>query len=255
MRAKKSLGQHFLREPSYAQRLASALPAETRNLVEVGPGTGMLTEHLLDHCDRLLLIEKDAALGRLTVARWRDQPKVTAVEADILAFNFTNTFDGEPFAVVGNFPYNISSQIVFRILELHDRVTEMIGMFQYEVAQRIVAGPGTKAYGIISVLVAAYYRGELLFSVPPSAFDPPPKVNSAVIRLTRHSETLPCSFASLRSVVRAAFGQRRKMLRNSLQSLLPADALQGAFFQQRPEHLGLSEFIDLAVELERRQKT
>ncbi len=161
-------------------------------------------------------------------------------------------FGTNQYSVAGNFPYNISSQIVFRVLEKYGHVPELVGMFQYEMARRIVSGPGSKEYGIISVLTASRYFGRLLFSVPPGAFMPPPKVDSAVIHLRRHVDPeLPCQFRSLQVVVKTAFGQRRKMLRNSLAPLFPSGTLDEAFFQQRPEQLSLAEFIDIAVRFEK----
>jgi 16S rRNA (adenine1518-N6/adenine1519-N6)-dimethyltransferase len=248
MYTKKSLGQHFLKEPVFAERLAEGISSGTRNIVEIGPGTGMLTQHLVGRCDRLLLVEKDTLLAHQETERWADEPSVHVVEADILNFDLAAFFGDEEFTIVGNFPYNISSQILLMALALWERVPEFIGMFQYEVARRIVSGPGSKEYGILSVLSAARFSGKLLFSVPPGAFNPPPKVRSAVIRLTRKEGfSLPCAFASLQTVVRAAFGQRRKMMRNSLKPFLPDTILAGSLYRQRPEQLGLAEFIDIAL--------
>jgi 16S rRNA (adenine1518-N6/adenine1519-N6)-dimethyltransferase len=252
MRTKKSLGQHFLRDPQYVQRLVSSITPGTEYIVEIGPGTGMLTRYLVGLRAKLLLIEKDSVLAGRAKTKWEDSHDIEVREADALAFDLLRYYHDNPFTVVGNFPYNISSQIVFRILDLYQSVPEMVGMFQFEVARRIVAGPGSKEYGILSVLVASRYERELLFSVPPEAFDPPPKVTSAVVRLTRRSDPeLPCGFRTLQRVVRAAFGQRRKMLRNSLLSLFPVDFLKAPRFEKRPEHLHPHEFVELAVALER----
>lgn len=248
MWAKKSLGQHFLHAVEYARRIAGAISGETRHVVEVGPGQGMLTQFLVGRFDQLLLIEKDTVLAALISDRWGADPSITICEADFLKFDLTAYWGRRQFSLVGNFPYNISSQIVFRMLEMRDQIPELVGMFQYEMARRIVAPPGSKEYGILSVLTATTYDGRLLFRVPPGAFNPPPKVDSAVIQLLRKKEyALPCDYHSLRLVVKAAFGQRRKMLRNSLKSVLPDDVLhENALFQRRPEQISVLEFIDIA---------
>jgi len=216
----------------------------------------MLSQFLVGRFDQLLLLEKDTVLCASLSERWHATPGVTILEADALTFDYKNFWGSHSFSLVGNFPYNISSQIVFMMLSLCDQVPEMVGMFQYEMARRIVAGPGSKDYGIISVLTSAMYSGRMLFRVPAGAFNPPPKVESAVIRLERKSDYgLPCAFSSLQKVVRAAFGQRRKMLRNSLKSLIPNETLlSDALFQRRPEHLALGDFIDIALEYEALQQ-
>jgi len=257
IRAKKSLGQHFLHEQSYAQRIALAINPDARRVTEIGPGTGMLTQFLIGRFDELLLLEKDTELCASLSARWHAYPGVTILEADALSFDYRGFWGDRSFSLVGNFPYNISSQIVFTMLSLCDQIPEMVGMFQYEMARRIISGPGSKDYGIISVLTSAMYSGRMLFRVPSGAFNPPPKVESAVIRLERkHDYSLPCAFSSLQKVVRAAFGQRRKMLRNSLKSLVPNETLlSSTLFQKRPEHLALGDFIDIALEYESLQQS
>lgn len=251
IRPKKSLGQHFLREPRYATRLVEALSGDVRSIVEVGPGPGMLTQYLVPLAEQLVLVEKDRELAALMREKWSGESHVRVVEGDFLRLSPEDFFDRGEFVVAGNFPYNISSQIVFRVLDAHARVPEMVGMFQLEMARRIASGPGSKEYGIISVMTAAYYTAELLFNVPPGAFQPPPKVTSAVIRLRRKADVvLPCEDRSLSTIVRAAFGQRRKMLRNSLRALLPDTMLSDPLFQRRPEQLSLEEFIDIASRYE-----
>jgi 16S rRNA (adenine1518-N6/adenine1519-N6)-dimethyltransferase len=249
--AKKSLGQHFLHEVSYAQRIAEAISPDIRYAVEVGPGHGMLTRFLIGRFDHLLLIEKDAVLARTAHEKWASD-HISVREADFLTFDLRAYWGERSFAVIGNFPYNISSQIVFRVLELRDQIPEMVGMFQYEMARRILSGPGSKDYGILSVLTATSYYGRMLFKVPPGAFSPPPKVESAAIRLERKADyTMPCDFNSLRRVVRCAFGQRRKMLRNSLKPLFSEKTLlDDVLFQKRPEQVSVPEFIDLAIRYE-----
>ena len=256
IRAKKSLGQHFLHAVEYAKRIAAALNEANRYVVEVGPGLGVLTQFLTGRFEKLLLIEKDAHLAQLLTVQYRDDTGVDVREADFLTFNLSEYWDGKQFSIVGNFPYNISSQIVFRMLEYRDQVPELVGMFQYEMAKRLLSGPGSKDYGIISVLTAVAYEGQQLFRVPPGAFNPPPRVESAVIRLTRKKNyALPCAYDSLRIVVRVAFNQRRKMLRNSLKSLFPEEAfLKDDLFTRRPEQLTLNEFIDLAMKYEDRNR-
>jgi 16S rRNA (adenine1518-N6/adenine1519-N6)-dimethyltransferase len=255
-RPKKSLGQHFLNSTDYARAVANAINQDTKNVVEIGPGRGMLTQYLLGRFERLLLIEKDALLAHELEERWGSEPGITVREADFLDFNLNEFWRDSDYSLVGNFPYNISSQIVFRALEHREHVKEVIGMFQLEMAQRIVASPGTKDYGILSVLTATAYEGRLLFRVPTGAFTPPPKVTSAVIRLRRKSNyQLPCSFGALRIVVRSAFGMRRKMLRNSLKGLLPEQTLlHDPLFERRPERLSMEEFVDLALQYEAFQK-
>lgn len=250
--AKKSLGQHFLHEVAIAKRIAYLVKGESGNVVEVGPGTGMLTQFLIGRFERLLLIEKDKLLAEHNALRWKDDPSVFVQEADILEYDLRSFWGDQQFSLVGNFPYNISSQILFGMLALRDQIPEMIGMFQYEMAKRIISGPGSKDYGILSVLAATAYDSAMLFKVSPGAFNPPPKVESAVIRLTRKAQySLPCDFHSLRIVVKAAFGQRRKMLRNSLKALFPENTIESeAFFQRRPEQVSVSEFVDLAVRYE-----
>ena len=255
IQAKKSLGQHFLHDASYAERLAEAVTPGTRQLVEIGPGTGMLTQFLINRSELLLLIEKDHRLAALSAQKWAALSHVSVIEEDVLKFNFRKHLCAGQFTLVGNFPYNISSQIVFRVLELRDLVPEMIGMFQYEMAKRIVAGPGSKDYGVISVLAALHYDSKLLFEVPPKAFMPPPKVNSAVIRLDRKQEELfDFDERSFRIIVKAAFSQRRKMLRNTLKGLLPGAYLQEVFFEKRPEHVSLSDFKELTRRYEQERK-
>jgi 16S rRNA (adenine1518-N6/adenine1519-N6)-dimethyltransferase len=254
MYTKKSLGQHFLKEPVFAERLALAVTDGTRNIVEIGPGTGALTKFLIGRSERLLLVEKDTALAQKATALWVAEPSVHVIEADILKYDLRKFFGNEAFTIVGNFPYNISSQILFLALSLWESVPEFIGMFQYEVAKRIVSGPGNKDYGILSVLTAARYSGNILYSVPAGAFNPPPKVKSAVIRLVRKEHfTLPCAFGSLQTIVRAAFGQRRKMMRNSLKPFLPDEVSSEPLYRKRPEQLGLDLFIEIALIYEAHQ--
>ena len=246
VRAKKYLGQHFLTDLSIAQRIAGSLPPDAEaDVLEIGPGMGVLTQYLLqDPRVRLTAVELDAeSVGYLH----RHYPQLKVVEADFLRLDLERLFPGQ-FCIIGNFPYNISSQILFRLLDVRDRVPVLSGMFQKEVAERIASPAGRKAYGILSVLLQAFYDIEYLFTVPQHVFDPPPKVQSAVVRLTRNSvQHLDCDESLFRAVVKTAFNQRRKTLRNSLQPLVPRGHAMYAdpLFDRRPEQLTVADFIRL----------
>ncbi len=254
MKAKKSYGQHFLTNEHIAQRIADSLQPDQRyqNLLEVGPGAGMLTKYLLEKDLSLIVVEADRDM---VFYLQKHYPRLAGriVGADFLKTILNEFFNGAPFGLVGNFPYNISSQIVFHMLKYRHAIPEMVGMFQKEMAERIVAPPGGKTYGVISVLAQAFYEGEYLFSVSKGNFNPPPKVQSAVIRLARKKDyQLDCDEKLFRRIVKQAFGQRRKMLRNSLKSIVPDHAmLQEPFFQQRPERLSVEDFVRLAQRVEK----
>jgi 16S rRNA (adenine1518-N6/adenine1519-N6)-dimethyltransferase len=242
VRAKKHLGQHFLKDENIAARIAGSLSATTKQVLEVGPGTGVLTKYLLrQNFGKFVAVEIDresAAFLRTNYPEIGDG----LIEADLLRMDFVGLFSGH-FAVIGNFPYNISSQILFRVLENHDRVNEVVGMFQREVAVRIAAPPGKKDYGILSVLLQAWYDIEYLFTVEPGVFAPPPKVQSAVIRLKRNqTEDLGCSEQLLLQVVKTAFNQRRKTLHNALK---PLGDYNGEFSGKRAEQLSVDQFVRL----------
>jgi 16S rRNA (adenine1518-N6/adenine1519-N6)-dimethyltransferase len=248
LRAKKSYGQHFLKNERIARRIAQSLrPDEAcRRVLEVGPGKGMLTRFLLDLPIELIAVEADADMVDYLHAHF---PKLSGkvVLADFLQLDLDGLFAREQFCLIGNFPYNISSQIVFKMLTHRHRIPELVGMFQREVAERIIAPPGDKTYGIISVLTQAYYEGALLFGVDRGMFSPPPKVQSAVIRLSRRQSPLFRGDEALfRQVVKQAFGQRRKMLRNTLKNFFSDPAvLQETFFNQRPEQLSVEDYVSL----------
>lgn len=248
LKAKKSYGQHFLTNEHIAERIADSLRPEGRyrHLVEVGPGTGMLTKYLLEKELDLKVVEADRDM-----VIYLDK-HFPALRGRIIGGSFLKTplddlFGGEPLAVIGNFPYNISSQILFHTLKYRDHIPEVVGMFQREMAERVIAGPGSKTYGVISVLVQAHYAGEMLFTVSKGNFNPPPKVQSAVIRLERRTAfELDCDERLFRRIVKQVFGQRRKMLRNTLKSIVPDHPmLAEKFFQQRPERLSVSDFEEL----------
>lgn len=248
-KAKKSYGQHFLRNEGIARKIAGALTGHDgyQCLLEVGPGTGVLTKHLVDKSLHFKAVEADPELIEPLTERFENLGD-WLVHADFLKLDLAKVFDGQPFALIGNFPYNISSQIVFRMLKYRDLIPEMVGMFQKEMGDRIVSPPGSKQYGVISVLTQAFYEGSALFNVDKNQFSPPPKVESVVIRLRRKEnfQELGCNESLFKTVVKAAFNQRRKMMRNSLKPWL--NKLDNPFhplLEQRPEQLGLNEFVDL----------
>ena len=255
IKPKKYLGQHFLKDSSVAQKIADTLTLSGYDKVlEIGPGMGVLTAFLLQKATTTYAIEIDVEL----VAYLQDHyPSLSnrIFEADVLKFDFSVAFAGTQFAIIGNFPYNISTQIVFKMLENRRYIPEFSGMFQKEVAQRICVMEGSKAYGILSVLVQTFYHTEYLFTVPPNVFNPPPKVDSAVLRLTRKNDfSLPCSEKHFFSLVKSAFQQRRKTLRNSLKAFNLSDNLKAnTIFDKRPEQLSVAAFIELASAIENNQ--
>ena len=251
MRAKKSYGQHFLTNEHFAQRIAELLQLTDQydEVLEVGPGRGMLTKHLLNRSEdfKLKVVEADRDMVAYLEEHY-PQLADGIIAEDFMKIWPQQHFEGA-FGLVGNYPYNISSQILIRTVEWRKQVPEMVGMFQKEVADRAAAGPGSKTYGTVGVIVQAFYNTELCFRVGPGNFNPPPKVQSAVIRLVRKSEPLVSDehFKTFRRIVKAAFGQRRKMLRNSLKSVFPDEVIQEPFFQRRPEQVSVAEFADLAA--------
>ena len=252
VRPKKALGQHFLTDLGIAERIASTLDNfKGIPVLEVGPGMGVLTQFLLEKhgADKLTLIEIDSESVRY-LASHLPQPQPCIIEGDFLEINIDDVYpDGEKFCVIGNYPYNISSQIFFRVLDYKERVHCCTGMLQREVAERLAATPGTKARGILSVLLQAWYHVEYLFTVPEHVFNPPPKVKSGVIRMTRNSVTsLGVDEALFKTVVKTTFGQRRKTLRNSVKSLLPPGSSMpenDSLANLRPEQLSVEQFIEL----------
>ena len=245
VRPKKHLGQHFLTDPSIAERIVKAMNVNRGDTVlEVGPGTGILTGFLLDKNIRLLPVEIDPESVLYLRQKWPELEN-QVIEDDILKMTFDDYITGA-FHVIGNFPYNISSQIFFRVLDYRDRIPSVVCMIQKEVAGRIASPPGSREYGILSVLLQAYYHIEYLFMVKPGSFFPPPKVTSAVIRLSRNStDKLPCDEKLFFRVVKTTFNQRRKMIRNSIRSILLHLNSDFDLLSKRPEQLGVPEFIDL----------
>ncbi|MFN8247537.1 MAG: 16S rRNA (adenine(1518)-N(6)/adenine(1519)-N(6))-dimethyltransferase RsmA [Ferruginibacter sp.] len=246
--AKKSLGQHFLKDESIIRRITEVLNEHPfHNLLEVGPGTGALTRHLIN----IPGIEfKAVELDDEKVLYL--QKHYPVLQGKIIHNSFLDIdkpFE-TPFTVIGNFPYNISTQILFKLLEWKDDVPEIIGMFQKEVAERAASGPGSKVYGVLSALVQAYYHVEYLFDVPPGSFNPPPKVMSGVIRLTRKQEILPVkSDRAYWVLVKTAFNQRRKTLRNAVKALFTPDVLQEEIFNLRAEALSIDDFASLTYKM------
>lgn len=255
VKAKKSLGQHFLRDSSIAQNIALAVKSNpiTHFWIEVGPGTGMLTQFLQPLNADLTVIETD----RESVAYLKKQAWFTSklIEGDFLAIDFESFGTQKPISIIGNFPYNISSQIVFKAIDNRSKTHELIGMFQKEVAERIAAPPGSKTYGIISVLTQAYFDAEYLFTVGPEVFSPPPKVKSGVIRLIRNSvELLPCNEKLFVTVVKTAFNQRRKTMSNAMKSIMNGNLVNPIWASKRAEQLSVNDFIALTNEIENHTK-
>lgn len=277
VRAKKALGQHFLTDQSVAKRIVGALGGSTAEangkgiasgvagektdsaggrdkVLEIGPGMGVLSQYLLEREDiDLVMIEIDGESVDYLVSHF-DKAEGRIIQGDYLKLDVGKLFDG-PYRVIGNFPYNISSQIFFKILEDKDRVPEVVCMIQKEVAERIAEKPGSKTYGILSVLLQAWYDIEYVLTVGPGAFVPPPKVHSAVIRLTRNSRTsLGCDEKLFKTVVKAAFNQRRKTLRNALKPLIPEGLdTSDAIFDLRAERLSVEDFVSLTLQIQGQQ--
>ena len=250
VKPKKHLGQHFLKDESICTRISESIRCNCENLVEVGPGTGALTQQLLTlkSYRQFYVMEVDLESIKYLENRFPDLTSEQIIKGDFLEYDTSKLFRGEPFVVAGNFPYNISSQILFKCLEYKYQIPEIVGMFQKEVAERISQGPGKKAYGILSVFMQAYYDIEYLFTVDEHVFEPPPKVKSGVIRCVRNSrENLGCDETFFKRVVKTAFNQRRKTLRNSLKSITNGVDLPERFSGERPEQLSVDDFIELTL--------
>jgi len=248
VRAKKHLGQHFLTDKNIAAKIVDSLRPDNRynQVLEVGPGMGILSDFLLQKPDyQTYLIDIDTESYQFLQKKY-PQLNNKLINADFLEMDFAGLFTGN-FAIIGNFPYNISSQILFKVLDNRQQVVEVVGMFQKEVAERCSSQPGSKEYGILSVFLQAYYRVEYLFTVKAGVFNPPPKVLSAVIRLTRNNVTeLPCDEKLFWQVVKAGFNQRRKTLRNALSALINKEAMTDeTMLELRAERLSVNDFVTL----------
>ncbi len=247
VRAKKHLGQHFLTDLDIAQRIVNSLSSDCNRVMEIGPGTGVLTQYLVQRPEiDLNLIELDTESVEYLTAHY---PELSGriFFKDFLKLDLTEIFQ-EPFSLIGNFPYNISGPIFFKVFEYRNQIPEVVGMLQKEVAERLAAGPGTKVYGVLSVLLQAFYKIDYLFTVGAHVFNPPPKVQSGVIRLTRNEvDALPCDEALFVRVVKAIFNQRRKAIRNSLKAIpFNKEAIADhEYLTRRPEQMSVNDFIEL----------
>ncbi|NDV65561.1 16S rRNA (adenine(1518)-N(6)/adenine(1519)-N(6))-dimethyltransferase RsmA [Bacteroides sp. 224] len=258
VKPKKFLGQHFLKDLKIAQDIADTVDILPQlPVLEVGPGMGVLTQFLVKKERELKVVEVDFE----SVAYLRQEyPELEdhIIEDDFLKMHLDRVFNGKPFIITGNYPYNISSQIFFKVLENKDLIPCCTGMIQKEVAERMAAGPGSKTYGILSVLMQAWYKIEYLFTVSEHVFNPPPKVKSAVIRMTRNETVdLGCNEKLFKQVVKTTFNQRRKTLRNSIKPILGKDSLltQEEIFNKRPEQLSVQQFIELTNKVEKELAT
>ena len=255
VKAKKHLGQHFLKDLNIAQKIADTLSlANYKKVVEIGAGMGVLTQFLLKKDTEVYVVEIDKESVAYLEAHYPElRGKIIA--DDFLKYDIAG-YLREPFAIIGNFPYNISTQIVFKLLELRDYVPEFSGMFQKEVAERICEREGSKTYGILSVLVQAFYEVTYLFTVSEGVFNPPPKVKSGVLRLVRKPDYhLDCDEALFFTIVKTAFNQRRKTLRNSLKPLLTNESLKkNSIFDKRPEQLPWQDFVFITKEISRKEQ-
>ena len=252
VKAKKHLGQHFLTDKGTCQRIANQYQSHfsCNKVLEIGPGMGALTEYLLKKELDVWVMEIDTESITYLQKHFPVLEK-KIIEADFLKADLAKLMGEEPFSVVGNFPYNISSQILFKCLEYRNQIPEIMGMFQREVAWRIAEKPGTKQYGILSVFMQAYYDIEYCFTVDEHVFNPPPKVKSGVIRCTRNNrEKLPCDEALFKQVVKMSFNQRRKTIRNSIKSLLKGNKVDHEYMALRPETLSVDQFIELTQIIE-----
>jgi len=255
VRAKKHLGQHFLKDPSIAEQTADAFGVNNnfKFCLEIGPGMGILTEALVKRSDldvHVIDIDRES-IEFLSQNEVLEDEKI--IEGDFLQLDLQELSNGQKMGIIGNFPYNISTQILFKLYEHRDHVLELVGMFQKEVAERVVSPPGSKVYGITSVLLQAFFDVEYLFTIDEDEFDPPPKVKSAVIRLKRNqTNELGCDVKLFKKIVKAAFNQRRKTLKNGIKAFTP----EGTSFSnpellsKRPEQLSVADFVQICSDIE-----
>ncbi|MDG1973520.1 MAG: 16S rRNA (adenine(1518)-N(6)/adenine(1519)-N(6))-dimethyltransferase RsmA [Flavobacteriaceae bacterium] len=243
LKPKKYLGQHFLKDSNISKKISESLISKSsQTIIEIGPGMGILTQHLISKKTQTYFVELDQD-SIFYLNKMFPKIKKSIIHSDFLKIDLTKF--NSPIGLIGNFPYNISSQILFKMIENRDRIDELVGMFQLEVAKRVCSKPGSKTYGILSVLVQAFYNTELLFELDPSCFNPPPKVDSGVIRLNKKKHVkLDCDESLFFKVVKISFQQRRKTLRNSLKKFnIPNNIKEGVIFGKRPETLCVNDFI------------
>jgi len=256
LKAKKSFGQHFLHNKNLARSIVDLAKAQAKDMLilEVGPGKAALTQFLIEDDTKFMAVDADWDMISYLSETY---PELTDnfLQKDFLKLDLKQVNDDKPFLVLGNFPYNISSQIIFKIIDNHTLVPTILGMFQKEVADRIVAGHGSKTYGVISLLIQFYYDCKIVFRVAPGSFSPPPKVQSAVVLFT-HKKSLPkCDPSLFKSVIKISFGKRRKMMRNTLKSFIKDTSLEDdEIFQKRPEQLSLEQFVELTNLIEKHKK-
>lgn len=259
VKPKKSLGQHFLKDEEIAARIAGSIDQfDSLPVVEVGPGMGVLTKYLIGLHPGLKVVELDTESVEWLRKNMKGLADTDIEEGDFLAMNLDKFFPGSKICVIGNYPYNISSQIFFHVLDFRDKVECCAGMLQKEVAERLAAPPGTKARGILSVLLQAWYNVEYLFTVSETVFEPVPKVKSGVVKMIRNNvDSLPCSETAFKNVVKTTFGQRRKTLRNSIKPLVSPDWKPEAHIESmlalRPEQLSVEQFIELTLAIQKKE--
>lgn len=250
VKAKKHLGQHFLTDLNIAQKIVNSLPKDETPILEIGPGTGVITQYMIDRPNFKAFDIDTESIEFLKQKYPQFADKVSY--QDFLEADLSPLAKEGKFYLIGNFPYNISTQIMFRVLEHRNDITCVVGMFQKEVAQRIAEKPGTKTYGILSVLLQAFYKIEYLFTVHENVFNPPPKVKSAVIRLTRNSvEKLNCNEDLFFKVIKACFNQRRKTIRNSVKAASNGKEVVSVYLDKRPEQLNVEQFVELTQAVEK----
>ena len=241
---KKSLGQHFLNDLSIAKKIVESL-SPCQNILEIGPGTGILTQFLLKKNNNLKLVEIDNESVNFLILELKINKSII-YNQDFLNLDLSKIFENNNFSVIGNFPYNISSQILFKVYENKEIIHEMIGMFQHEVAERICSKKGTKKYGILSVLIQAFFSVKLLIKIKPESFNPAPKVNSAVIKIIKYQDKIDCDEILFKKIIKTAFNQRRKTLKNSLKSFKKIENLkEHSIFEKRAEELDVNDYIFL----------
>ena len=249
VKAKKHLGQHFLTDLNIAQKIVKALPEDDSPILEIGPGTGVLTQYLIEK-NNFTAFDIDTESIEFLKQKYPQHTDKIQFQ-DFLEADLNPLSNQGAFKVIGNFPYNISTQIMFKVLEHRHQISSLVGMFQKEVAVRIAEKPGSKAYGILSVLLQAFYKIDYLFTVHENVFNPPPKVKSAVIRLTRNTTSeLNCNEDLFFKVIKASFNQRRKTIRNSVKSLSGNHVINSIYLDKRPEQLSVKEFVELTNSIE-----